>query len=256
MNVRTAEMLVRCYRAGKPTESRMDKAVRFVAGDPALQKALEEQLDFDAQMSGVIHFIKPPDDLRKKLSELSIQPRAEKTRLRKQVINPAVLTAIFGVIVIVGIVIFLGMEMAEKFPGREAVEAMVGAAGKMTGNELETEPGTMGQLSDWFYLHGYEGFEAPVELASLPVVGSRVFRQDGQIVSQVLIGSTEAPRCLIFEFHASQFGVQLSPNDDWRVLTQGEWTGAIRQHGDHCFLIVLRGAKGDMQEFLKTLPSK
>ena len=256
MNARTAETLLRCYRPGKSTDSRMDKAVRLAEGDPELSKTLGEQTAFDQQIIDVIHFIKPPDDLRQKLSELSVQPRAEKTRLRKQVINPAILTAILGIVVFLGIVGFLVMDRMEKFPGREAVEGMLGSAGKMTGNELETEANTTGQLGDWFYMRGYEGYEAPPELAAQPVVGSRVFKQDGRIVAQLAVGTTEALRCLIFEFHASDFGVQLPQDADWKVLVQEEWAGAIRQRGDHCFLIVLRGAKGDMQEFLKTLPSK
>jgi hypothetical protein len=126
----------------------------------------------------------------------------------------------------------------------------------MNGTELESVASTTGQLGDWFYMRGYDGFEAPPELTTLPVMGSRVFRIDGRTVAQTAVGSGETLRCLIFQFHASEFGVQLPSEKDWKVLTQDEWVGALRQHGDHCFLIAFRGGKEEMQEFLKTLPAK
>jgi len=256
MNARTAQTLLRCYRPGKAADSRTDKAVRFAQDDPELSKTLSEQISFDGQIIDAIHFIKPPDDLRKKLSDLGVKPGAGKTRLRSQIINPAVITAILGVILILGIAVFFVLDRMEKFPGREEVENMLTAAGKMTGSELETVGGTTGQLGDWLYMRGYDGFEAPRDLASLQVVASRVFRVDGRTVAQLAVDDAGTSRCLIFEFHASEFGVQLPSDGDWKVLTQDDWVGAIRQRGDHCFLITFKGAKSDMQGFLKTLPSK
>jgi len=256
VNTRTAQTLMRCYRPGKRTDSRTEKAARFAEEDPELCKTLSEQVQFDQQIVDVIHFIKPPEDLRKKLSDLSEKPGTEKKSRRAQWINPAVLTAILGVIVILGIVVFFVLDRMEKFPGREAVENLLGVASKMSGTELETVANTADQFGDWFYMRGYEGYEAPVELAGQTVIGSRVLKVEGRTVAQLAVGNTDALRCLIFQFHASEFGVQLPPDGDWQILTQDEWVGAIRQRGDHCFLIAFRGGKGDMEEFLKTLPKK
>jgi len=256
VNAETARTFLRCYRPGKHAEGKMEKAVRFAEEDPELKKWLGAQTEFDQQIADVIHFIKPPENLREKLNDLSVKPRAEQTRLRKQVINPAVLTALLGVFLILGIVVFLVMDRMDKFPGREAVENMLGSANKMTGTELEELTSTTGQLGDWFYMRGYDGFEVPPELAALPVIGSRVFRIEGQTVAQIAVGDDKAMTCLIFQFHASEFGVQLPSDGDWKVLTRDEWVGAIRQHGDHCFLIAFRGGKPEMQEFLKSLPKK
>ncbi|HEY3900976.1 MAG TPA: hypothetical protein VGM54_20360 [Chthoniobacter sp.] len=260
MNFRTAQTLLRCYRPGKAADSRVDKAVKFAQEDPELSKMLNEQTAFDEQIVEAIHFIKPPDDLRKKLSDLGVKPGAEKG-LRKQIINPAVITAILGVLVILGIAVFFVMDHIEKFPGREAVEGMMSAAVKMSPSELEAVSMSTGQLGDWFYVRGYDGFEAPPDLAALQTVGARAFRMNGPmatqmngpLVAQMAIGEGDTLRCLVFEFHASEFGVQLPPDADWKVLAQDEWVGAIRQHGDHCFLIVFKGTKADMQDFLKTL---
>lgn len=256
MNAQNAEILLRCYRPGKRADSKMEKAVRFAEEDAELKKKLSAQIEFDEQIIDVIHYIKAPENLRQKLSDLSVKPRAEKAKLRKQVINPAVMTAIFGVLVIVGIVVFFVLERMEKFPGREAVENMLGTAAKMNGTELESVSSTAGQLGDWFYMRGYDGFEAPTDLTTLPVVGSRVLRVDGRTVAQVAVGTPEAMKCLLFQFHASEFGVQMPVEKEWTILSQDQWVGAVRQHGDHCILVAFRGSKPEMEEFLKTLTPK
>jgi len=256
MNARTAETLMRCYRPGGRADSRTEKAVRFAQQDPQLSKVLNEQLAFDEQIVEAIHYIKPPDNLRQKLSELSGQPPEERIRLRRHIINPAVLTAILGLLLIGGIIAFLVIEGMEKFPGRESVEGLLGSAAKMSGHELENVSTTTSQIGDWLYMRGYEGYETPVELAGLPVIGSRVFRYDGRTVAQIAVGSAEELRCLIYEFHASEFGVQLPPDGDWLVMVRDQWVGAIRQRGDHCVLIAFRGDKAGMHEFLRALPKK
>lgn len=253
MNARTAETLVRCYRADRPVDSRTQKAVHFAENDPELGPKLADQIAFDKQIVNVIHFIKPPDNLRQKLNALSEVPGAAKKTLRSNIIHPAVLTALLGGLLLVGVIVFLVMERMEKFPGRESVESLLSGAAKMTGVEFETVTTTTDKIGDWFYMHNYEGYEAPPELAALPVVGSRVFRSEGRPVAQLAVDQHSS---LVYEFRASEFGVQLPPDGDWQVLTKDEWVGAIRQRGDQCVLIAFRGTSSDMHEFLKSLPKK
>jgi len=253
MSPETAETLFRCYRPGKDADSRTQKAVKFAEQDPELSKKLSEQIAFDENIVETIHFIKPPDNLRQKLSALTPPSAAEQQKLRKRIINPAVLTALLGVLVLVGVVGFLVWERMEKFPGRESVEGLLGTAAKMTGAELEAVESTTSQLGDWLYMRGYEGYEIPPELAAVPVLGSRVFTYDGRKVAQAAVDKHDS---LLYQFHASHFGIELPSDGDWLVLTRDEWVGAVRQRGDHCFLIAFRGSKAEMREFLKTLPKK
>jgi hypothetical protein len=253
MNARTAQTLLRCYRPGKAADSRVEKAAKFAQEDPELSKALSEQTAFDQQIVDAIHFIKPPEDLRKKLNDLGVKAGAEKGGLRKQMINPAVLTAVLGVLVILGIVVFFVMDRMEKFPGRDEVEGMLTAAGKMSPSELERVSMKTGELGDWFFARGYEGYEAPPDLAALQSIGARAFLYKGQKMAQMAIGDGDGLRCLVFEFHASEFGVQLPQEGDWKVLVQDEWAGAVRQHADHCFLVVFKGTKAEMQDFVQNL---
>ena len=96
--------------------------------------------------------------------------------------------------------------------------------------------------------------EVPPEVAKLPVIGSRVFPYDGRTVALAIIDKRDGT--LLFEFHASEFAVQLPPDGDWLIMTKENWVGAIRQRGDHCFLLAFRGGKADMREFLESLRKK
>jgi hypothetical protein len=248
MNAETAETLFRCYRKDKPADSRTQKAVKFAEQDPELQKKLSEQMAFDEQIAEVIHAISPPENLRKKLTDLSAQPRTEKAGLRKHMINPAVLTAILGGLLLLGVMGFFVKEAMEKFPGRGSVEGLIGTAAKMNVGEIQVMTTTVDQMGDTFLLRGYEGYEVPPELAKLPVAGYRVFHYDSRSVAMVVIDDK-----LFFEFHATD--VQ-PPEGNWLVITKDEWVGAVRKHGDRCFLLAFRGEKADMHAFLQSLPKK
>ena len=118
---------------------------------------------------------------------------------------------------------------------------------------LLTVATTAAQLGDWFYMRGYEGYLGPAEVAGLPVIGSRVFKQEGKPVAQFVIEQHDA---VVFEFHAADFGVKLPDNGDWQVIEREDWVAAIRQRGEHCFMIAMRGGADGMHALLKAFPKK
>ena len=232
---------------------RSQKAVRLAEGDAGLGKVLREQLEFDAQIVEAIHCVVPPEDLREKLGALNEASGAGRRTLRSQIGTPAMLAAVAGVLLLIGVIVFFVMESMASFDGREAVEQMLDATAKMNGTEFEAVTTNTAQLGDWFYMRGYEGYEMPPELAALPVIGSRVFRQDGKPVAQFVVEKHDS---VVFEFHAADFGVQLPADGEWQLLEQGGWAAAVRQHGDHCFMIAFRGAEAEMRTFLQSLGKK
>ena len=253
MKTTEAETLLPCHRAGREPEGRVQKAVRVAESDAELGKKLHDQMEFDAQIVEAIHSVVPPEDLREKLGALNEASGAGRRGLRSQMSSPAMLAALAGVLLIVGVVIFIMLENMKDFDGREAVKQMLDATTKMNGTELEAVTTTTAQLGDWLFVRGYEGYEMPPELAALPVIGSRVFRQDGKPVAQFVVEKHDS---VVFEFHAADFGVQLPADGDWQMLEQGGWAAAVRQHGDHCFMIAFRGVEAEMRTFLETLPKK
>ena len=253
MNPTEAETLLHCHRAGREPEGRVLKAVRVSEGDAELGRKLRAQMEFDAQIVEAIHSVVPPEDLRAKLGALNEAAGTGKRGLRPHLSSPAMLAALAGVLLFAGVIVFFVLESMADFAGREAVKQMLDATTKMHGTEFEPVATNTTQLGDWFYMRGYEGYEVPPELGALPVIGSRVFKQDGKPVAQFVVEKHDA---VIFEFHAADFGVQLPADGDWQVLEQGGWAAAVRQHGDHCFMIAFRGAEADMRTFLPTLKKK
>ncbi len=251
MNTNEAGLLILCHRAGREPEGRVQKAVRVAEGDAGLANVLHAQLEFDAQIAEAVHYIVPPEDLREKLGALSEASGAGRRTMRSQVGTPAMLSAVMGVLLLLGVIVFIVMENMADFDGREALEHMLDATTKMSSTEIEPVTTTTTQLGDWFYMRGYEGYEVPPELAAVPVIGSHVFKQDGRPVAQFVV---ERHDSVVFEFHAADFGVRLPADGGWQVFEHGGWAAAARQHGAHGLMLAFRGTAAEMQTFLQSLP--
>jgi hypothetical protein len=250
MNTEDAAALLPLYRPGREADGPVKRAVRYAEKDPALSTQLAGQVEFDGQLVGVIHSIQPPDNLRQKLRAAGARPPEEKPKLRSHAFNPAVLTAILGVLLIVGFVAWTIMERMEKFEGREDVERMLSATSKMSGVELDAVNKATGTMQDWFYMHNFEGFAVPQELSALPAVGSRVFQIDGHRIAQIAVDRHDS---LVYVFRASDFGVEIGEDEPWRLMDYEGWAAALRRHGDVCSMIAFRGSKSEMREFLSQL---
>jgi len=254
MNTETAESLLRCHREGRVPDSRMQKALRWAENSPDAKRLLSDQLEFDGQIVEAIHSIHPPENLRQKLAALGAKPRPEEQSIRKKIVDPAMLSAMTGGVVILGIIAFFIWQRSERFAGREAVERMIDSTAKLN-QDFEPVSSTTDQMGDWLYMRGYEGYETPPEIAALHVVGSRVYHLDGKPIAQLEVSRNDTPS-LVYEFHAGDFGVELPQDGDWKIITQNDWVAAIRQHGERCFMITFRGGASDMQDLLQSLAHK
>jgi hypothetical protein len=250
MNAEDAEIYLPCYRPGKPMDARTLKAARYAEKHDSLKRRLAEQMSFDEQMVSAIHFIQPPEDLRQRLSALTAPAAAAPPTLRSHLRHPAMLSAVAGVLLFIGLIVVQELNRRHAFPGKEATERMLAATNDMSGVELEPTRGHAGDLGDAFYMRGFEGFAVPPPIASLPVVGMRVFRQNGHRVAQLAVDEHNA---LVFVFNAAEFGVDLGERKEWRVWEQDRWAAAIRSDQGTCTMIAFRGDIEEMQRFLQTL---
>ena len=250
MNTEDAAALLPLHRPGRDAAGRLQKAIALAEKDPVLAAQLAQQREFDRQFVGVINSIAPPENLRAKLLEAGARPDAEKPKLRSNAFHPAVLTAIVGVLLIVGFFAWTVLERMEKFAGREAAERMLATTSKMNGVELDPVATTAGAMEDWFYMHGFEGYALPPELSALPAVGSRVYRFEGHPIAQIMVDRHESN---VHVFRASDFGVELPAGEPWRLFEYDVWVAALQRRGDICSMLAFRGRKSEMQEFLATL---
>jgi hypothetical protein len=243
MNPDAVRQLLPLYRADRPADSKVDKAVQAAESDESLRRELEDQLKFDQRMVVMIHSMEPAPSLREKLEAT----RGEKKSRARQAFNPAILCAIFGVLLVA-----FKLEADKDFPGRNWVEHFVELNDRMTGAELEQTNLKAGDLGDNLMLHGFEGFSLPPEVASLRAVGWRVFR-DGPSGHKVVQLAINKKTSLMFVFRSSDFGVQPGESGEWKTFEHQGWAGAIRQHKDLCVLITFRGTERKMEAFIQSL---
>lgn len=251
MNLKLAQVLLKCYRPGKPElqDPQIQKALRVAEGVPDMKAVLDSQIEFDERQAKLIRSIVPPDSFLDKIDgTLETLQTGFQWKTLKQ---PPFLAGAIALLVVIGVAIYFGLESMENFPGRDAAERMIDMTEEMTGIELEPKVTEAGMLEDWFFSNGYENFRMLPEFTHMKTVGCRVFRQDGYPVAQIAI---ENRNLLLYIFHGDEFDVKIDPPDRWRYFQQGAWTAAIRADGDTCFMVAFRGGKADMRTFIADLP--
>lgn len=252
MNLKDAGESLLAHRAGRRNDGSFKSALRVAEGDETLRHTLKAQAGFDERMVGVIQSIQPPAGLGARMQAMVAPVVGERSPLRFQLIQPAMLPVMVGLALLIGLGVWFILERQKNFVGREAVLRLLHTTKAMSGLELEQiqQPVPAWKLNDWFYMRGFESYAIPPELAELPAVGSRVFRQDGKLVAQV---AADLNSSMINIFRASDFGVDLPEGAAWRVLEYEDWTAAIRQNGGTCTLVTFQGNSGEMRRFLEQI---
>ncbi len=164
--------------------------------------------------------------------------------------QPAFLAGAVAVLVVIGVLIYVWHDSVNNFPGRESVEKMVDAIDHQSKKGLEPKTAQAGDLGDWFFNKGYEDFRILPQFATMNAAGCRVFKQDGHAVAQIALASHDA---VLNIFHLGDFDIQLDPPDRWRVFEQGDWAVATRADSGTGFMVMLKGKKSDMQDFIDAL---
>lgn len=252
MNVQTAMIHLAAYREGKLTDPRLSKAMRCIENESLQRERLAEQVSFDLTVMEMLGAIAAPQDLRHRLT--AAQSTSDKPAARPRHQLTAVLSIALGVAIILAVLVFLYVQNQKNFPGRENLVRIASTPKRMSGIELEPVANAAGELGDWFYMRGYEGYRLPAELRSLPAVGSRLFRPDGHPVAQVAIDTHQS---LMYVLKAEDFGVILPSPEEWSIFPAQGCVAAARQYGEEIAMITFQGTEAEMEEFVATLkPNK
>lgn len=250
MNLKAAQSLMRCYRPGKmdSQDPQIAKAVKIVDGVPELKTALGAQIEFDDNQAKIIETMAPGEAFLDKIDSTleNLQKGFQWSSLKQ----PPFLAGAIAVLVVIGVLIYFGLDWMQKFPGRDSAEEMIDTTEEMTGIELEPKVTEAGMLEDWFFSKGYENFRLLPEFVHMKTVGCRVFKQDSFPVAQIAL---EDHNSLLYVFHTDDFGVKIDPPDRWRFFKQGDWACAVRADGDTCFMVAVRGKTSEIKDYVTKL---
>ncbi len=162
--------------------------------------------------------------------------------------QPAFWTVALSLLTLAGYFVFRMITNADDFPGSNAARAVLRDCARLDGREFESFQGRADLLGDWFFLnHGLEDFAVPEDFASLPAAGCRVLQIDGMPVAQALFAK---PAFIASMMRSQDFRFDLPPDEPWRILSEGEWTAALRQKGSRVTMLALRGGRADMEKLL------
>ncbi len=248
MNISTALIYLQCYKAGERNDPMIEKAYRAVTNDSRAREELRKQQEFDERFKAVVRAIETPEDLQERLSATVEKKRAGGTKWK--VTFPAILAIGSALASLAAVLTVMHMESVAHFPGREAADRIMDTANRMSGIEFEPVSQPTAQLSDWFYMHGFDGFGVPAEFNALPAVGVQVMPLDGKPVAQVAVDRHDS---LLYVFHASDFGIGIPADGEWLIFDHDGWAGGIERRGNLCTLITFRGKPREMKAFLHTL---
>ncbi len=248
MNLETARTLLPLFRQGKQMSDRVVKAVRLAESNDDMRAELGEQMDFDDYFVEAIHGIQPPPSFRERLTSTTAKPRSR----TRQATNPAILCAVFGILVFAGILIFLNHQANEDFPGRDRLESFIERNEREHGTDLERTQLKAGQLADNMMLQGFDGFALPPEVAPLQASGWGVFRDknSGHKIAKLAI---EKNNLIVFVFRTADFGTHPGKPSEWRVFSHEGWAAAVTEHGNLCTLLTFKGDSAAMESFLTNL---
>jgi len=223
------------------------KAAKLAASNPELTATLETQQKLDRVVLREMEIFTAPEGLRETLAAIQAAP-PEKGGWKRQIFQPAILGVILGILLIIGFSVYFWMTRGDDFQGVEQVQEMLSVAQNMTGRELEPVSKPAGEMGDWLFLkYGLENFVVPQEFASFQTVGSRLLKQDGHPIAQI---AAEPGDVLFYVFRTADFGVVPKVAGQWHVLVQEDWVAALRDDGDTCFMVAMRGDEDTMHAFL------
>jgi hypothetical protein len=241
--------LLNCHRPwDRAGNSRVAKAVKQARADDSQKALLDGQAAFDGEQMAVIEAINQPEEIAARFEQGEAPGRKAAMR------DPIVLAGICGVLLILGLVVFFGMQRMKRFPGQDAVFDMVDTAEKMSGTEVEPVEMQIGSLGDWLFMKfALENYQPSPDLAAVKTAGCRVFKPKGHPVAQIIVGK---PQAVLYVFKSADFGVNIQPQDEWRFFEREEWAGAASAHGEFCTVISVRGGEKEARKAVAKLTGR
>jgi len=240
-----AEVYLACHRPGREPGKMVARALGMAVGDAGLTERMDAQAAFDAQWVALVGVLELPSGLEKRVE--AGQPARRSGGI--QLLHPAVLAVVAGVLMIVGFAIWAWWAQGGRFVGQDYVEQILASSRGVNGNEFKPTQARAGELDDVLYMQGFEAFHLLPELEALRAAGTRVLKQRSGMVAPVALNVHDA---VLHVFAAEEFGVEIAAGQ-WVVFEAGGFVVALRTDGAKCWMVSFRGDRAEMGSFLEGL---
>jgi len=232
------------------TDRAMRMAIQQVRRDKQAPLFAQQQA-FDLAIARLVRAISVDAEVAEWFANENLIP-VRKSRWRKILLNPAVLSIALAMAVIGGVITYRVHEHLRDFPGADKARRLLTLAASTRSVLLDPVKTDAGALGDLFFMkHRLEHYDVPEEFSDFRTIGCRVFDDDEvRRVAQIWIVEK---RMQFFFFPAERNPKDGSIMDfsDWRFVEWEGWTGAVRQSHGVCFMAALHGDERSLAPYLE-----
>lgn len=235
---------------GSDDDTRTVKAALAAAeSDPTLAQELALQEAFDREASQALQALGTDEPADEAINHAKDAMGGEHGGLLHTVKNPALVAVALGFLLMIAVLTWHFLGESGAFPDEAGKISSLGGGAAI--NQFEVVDNPVGQLQDWFMLKSFDSFLVPAGLEKFHAVGVRIFKYDGEAVSQVAV---DGDRPMFFYcFPAQPFGINVKPEGSWAIAHTGKTVMAIREEKSVCFMVTFEGTEQQMKTFLGKL---
>jgi len=166
--------------------------------------------------------------------------------------HPALLAATFGLLILVGVVVWQFLASKDRFSGSDEVLKIVVAGDAARPDQFEEVVTKVSSLGDWFAMKGFDGFQVPPAIGRLESVGVRLFGVEGTSVAAVAIPKEAL---FLFAFNPTRLGVSVEPQGTWKILETDRGAIAAMEQNGVCYVLSSRGKAERLKQILDRIES-
>ncbi|MDX2079737.1 MAG: hypothetical protein SFU53_03045 [Terrimicrobiaceae bacterium] len=222
------------------------RALAALEKSPELKNDLERQIALDRHWAARLHAVPVPEPAAEQLHASGRAAAAKRRRFSLG--DPAILSALIGLVLLLGLLGWHLLGRAGAFP-EEALTIAVDVV-KLGPDQFEAVEDSAGALEDWFLLKGFEKFRIPPGFEKYEVAGARLSKVDNQPVAVLAV-----PENYMFftVFDARPLGISLEPEGSWSFIEfDYRYAAAVREDKGVCFMVVIRGTRNQLEKILRS----
>jgi len=229
----------------------VDEAREALQGQPEWGEVVRHAA-FDAVSYGRFTSLPLSPEIEAECGRLSAALSARRAASCLSPRHPAVLAVTFGILILVGVMVWQFLASKDRFSGSDEVLKIVVAGDAARPDQFEEVVTKVSSLGDWFAMKGFDGFQVPEAIGKLESVGVRLFGVEGTSVAAVAIPKDAL---FLFAFNPTHLGVSVEPQGTWKILETERGAIAAKEQNGMCYVLSSRGKGAKLKQILDRIES-